>query len=167
MAEPFIGEVRTFAFDFAPKGWAACDGALLQIAQSQALFSLLGTAFGGDGRLTFGLPDLRGRVAVHTDPPYTIGVKGGEAAHTLTGAEMPAPHNHTAQGTSATATGNAPAGMVLANVPTANAYAKPNPAQAIATGTISTTGGAAHDNMSPYLAVNFCIALLGIFPPRP
>lgn len=168
MVEPFLGEVRVFAFDYAPKGWAACDGAVQAISQNQALFALLGTSFGGDGRTTFGLPDLRGRVGVHTDGGgFFIGNKGGEAAHTLVAAEMPAPHTHVAQGTSAQATANVATGLVLANVPTANAYAKPNPPQPIGAGTVSSIGGAAHENMSPYLAVNFCIALTGIFPPRP
>lgn len=169
MVDPYIGEVRMLAFDFAPKGWAYCDGALMSIAQAQPLFSLLGVSFGGDGRTTFGLPDLRGRVAVHTDGgAFYMGNKGGEAAHTLVNNEMPGPgHSHTGQGTSASATSNLAANMVFGNVPTANAYAKANPPQGIASGTITSTGGAAHENMSPFLAVSFCIALVGIFPPRP
>ena len=169
MTEPFLGEVRMLAFDFAPKGWAFCDGQLMSIAQAQPLFSLFGTSYGGDGRTTFGLPDLRGRVAVHTDnAAYYMGNKGGEAAHTLVNNEMPGPgHSHTGQGSNDTATSNLAANMVFGNVPTANAYTKVNPPASIATATISTVGGQAHENMSPYLAVNFCVALVGIFPSRP
>jgi microcystin-dependent protein len=165
MSEPFIGELRIMSFNYAPKGWAACDGALLQINQNQALFSLFGTAYGGDGRTTFGLPNLQNRIAVHNDQQqFSAGQVGGEAAHTLTGQEMPAPHTHTAQGTSDAATSTSASGNVLANA-TANMYAK-NPSQPLAPGSLSPTGGAPHDNMSPYLAVNVCVALVGIFPSR-
>lgn len=169
MTEPFIGEIRMFSFDFNPKGWAYCDGALMGIAQAQPLFALLGTAFGGDGRTTFGLPNLQGRVAVHTDGgAYFMGNTGGESSHVLVNNEMPGPgHTHQAGGVSETATSNVAGNMVFGNVPTANAYAKANPPTALTTGTISTTGGQPHENMSPYLAVNFCIALVGIFPSRP
>lgn len=168
MADPFIGETRMFSFDFAPKGWAYCDGALMAISQNQPLFALLGVSFGGDGRTTFGLPDLRGRLAAHTDGgTYAMGAKGGEATHTLVNNEMPGPgHTHRGQGTSATASSNLAAGNVFANVPTANAYAKANPPQAITNATLTPVGGQAHENMSPYLALNFCIALVGIFPSR-
>lgn len=169
MTDPFIGEVRMFSFDFNPKGWAFCDGQLMGIAQAQPLFALLGTSFGGDGRTTFGLPNLQGSVAVHTDGgTFFMGNKGGEAAHTLVNNEMPGPgHTHSGQGSNDTATSNVAASMVFGNVPTANAYAKANPPTAITTGTITSTGGTPHENMSPYLAINFCIALVGIFPPRP
>lgn len=164
---PFIGEVRIFSFGFAPKGWAFCDGATLQINQNPALYSLLGTQFGGDGRVTFGLPDLRGRVAPAFDGgAYQMGGTGGEAAHTIVASEMPGPHTHVAQGLTDTATTNLAANALLANVPTANAYSKVNPPQPLAPGTITATGGAAHDNMSPFLALTFCIALQGVFPSR-
>src|SRR5689334_9834147 len=114
MAEPFLSEIRMFSFNFAPKGWATCDGQLLPIAQNQALFALLGTTYGGDGRTNFALPDLRGRVPIHNGPGYVIGQKAGEAAHTLTTAEIPA-HTHTATGNSATATQAAPAGNLCAS----------------------------------------------------
>jgi microcystin-dependent protein len=165
MSEPFIGELRIMSFNFPPKGWAACDGALLQINQNQALFSLFGTAYGGDGRTTFGLPNLQNRIAVHNDQQqYNAGQVGGEPTHTLNGNEMPAPHTHTAQGTSAAATSTSASGNVLANA-TANMYAK-SPSQPIAPASLSPAGGAPHDNMSPYLALNVCVALVGIFPSR-
>lgn len=169
MTDPFIGEVRMFSFDYNPKGWAFCDGALMSIAQAQPLFALLGVAFGGDGRTTFGLPNLQAKVAVHTDGgAFYMGNRGGEATHTLVNNEMPGSgHTHTAQGTSDTATSNIAGNMIFGNVPTANAYAKANPPTSIAGGTITATGGQPHENMSPYLAINFCIALVGIFPPRP
>jgi len=166
MSEPFIGEVKIWSVGFAPRGWAFCDGGTLPINQYQPLFALLGTTYGGDGRTTFGLPDLRGRVAVHQDQGYALGAVGGETAHVLSQAEMPQPHTHQAQGSTAVGSTNIPQGMVLA-VAGLNAYRDPNPAQPLVTGTIPPVGGGAHENMSPYRVLNFCIALVGIFPPRP
>jgi microcystin-dependent protein len=165
MSDPFIGELRLLSFNYAPKGWMPCDGSLLPINQNQALFSLLGTAYGGDGRTTFGLPNLQNRIAVHNDQAqYIAGQVGGEAAHTLTSQEMPVPHTHAAQGTSNAATSTSASGNVLANA-TANMYAK-SPSQPIAPGSLNQVGGAPHENMSPYLTVMCCIALVGIFPSR-
>ena len=166
MVEPFLGEIKINSFDYAPKGWAACDGAQLAINQNQALFALLGTSFGGNGMTVFNLPDLRGRVAVQQDlTGFLMGQVGGEQAHTLTPQEAPV-HNHIAQGSANAGTTPLPQGNVLAN-PGLNAYAVPNPAQPIAQGTVVPTGGGQpHENMSPYLALNFCIALVGIFPSR-
>jgi microcystin-dependent protein len=165
--EPFIGEIKIVPYDFAPKGWAFCDGATLQISQHAPLFSLVGTAYGGDGAQTFRLPDLRGRVALSADrAAFRIGVTGGEETHELVLAEMPVPHNHGAQGTQTAGTSYQPGGNVLA-APGLNAYAAPSPPQPLATGTIAVSGGTPHANMAPYLVLNFCIALVGLYPPKP
>ena len=162
MAEPFLSEIRIMSFSFPPKGWALCDGQLLPINQNQPLFALLGTTYGGDGRVTFGLPDLRGRIPIHMSSGNTLGERGGEQAHTVTQSEMPA-HNHLVQVSSATGTLAVPAGNVLAQSPsliydsTANTTLQP--------GTVSNIGGSqAHQNMQPFLTLSFCIALQGIFP---
>lgn len=165
MAEPFLGEIRVTSFGFAPKGWAMCNGQLLPINQNQALFALLGTFYGGDGRTTFALPDLRGRAALHNDAGFQQGQTGGEEAHLLTPAEIPA-HTH-AQGSIAQATGANPANSVLAAKPRrgTNVYVPAaNPVQLAGQG--SAGGNQAHNNMQPYLALNFVIALQGIFPSR-
>src|SRR2546427_2254367 len=114
MAEPFLSEIRIFSFGFAPKGWALCNGQLLPINQNQALFSLLGTTFGGDGRVNFALPNLQGQVPIHVGDGHTLGEKGGQQVHTLTIAELPT-HVHLAQAESTTATTNIPTGNMLAN----------------------------------------------------
>jgi microcystin-dependent protein len=166
MADPFIGEVKISAYTYAPRGWAFCDGQIMPIQQNQALFSLLGTFYGGNGQTTFGLPDLRGRVAVHADfAQYNMGQVGGEPAHTLTGNEMPMPHLHQLQAVNIVGTVPILQNAVYANAGL-NAYAQPNPPQPVVSATISTTGGQPHDNMSPYLGLTFCIALVGIFPSR-
>jgi microcystin-dependent protein len=163
MAEPFLSEIRLMSFVFAPKGWAQCNGQLLPINQNQALFSLLGTTFGGDGRVNFSLPDLRGRTPIHVGGGHTLGERGGEQAHTLSIAEIPT-HTHVARGTSAAGTSNIPAGNFLAknNLP---AHHGPTNLVAMGVGTVSGTGGSqAHLNMQPFLTLNFCVALQGIFP---
>jgi microcystin-dependent protein len=163
MSEPFLGELKLISFNYAPKGWAACDGQFMAINQNQALFALLGTQFGGNGQTTFALPDLRGRIAVHAAGKYTMGQAAGEVQHTLTGQEMPAPgHNHVSNGTSNTGTSYLPQGQVFANVGL-NAYGQSNPPQPVASG-INSVGGQPHPNMSPYQVLFFCIALQGIFP---
>lgn len=164
MAEPFLSEIRIMSFVFAPKGWALCNGQLLPINQNQALFSLLGTTFGGDGRVNFALPDLRGRTPIHVGSGHTLGEKGGEQAHTLSISELPT-HAHVATATSTNGGVIIPSGNLLAggtpqlyHAPDVNLVAM-NPA------TLGTVGGSqAHLNMQPFLTLNFCIALQGIFP---
>jgi microcystin-dependent protein len=165
MGTPFIGELKLVAFNFAPKGWATCDGQLLPINQNQPLFSLLGTTYGGDGRTTFALPDLRGRLAMHVGDGHTQGEAAGEVTHTLTQQEIP-PHLHQVMGTN-TATGATPlpGGNVFANA-TVNAYAQPSPPTPLLPQSVSSTGGQPHDNMAPYTVLTFCVALQGIFPSR-
>ncbi len=163
MAEPFLAEVRLMSFVFAPKGWALCNGQLLPINQNQALFSLLGTTFGGDGRVNFALPDLRGRVPIHVGSSHTLGERGGEQAHTLSIAEIPT-HAHVLQGTSAAGSTQDATGNVLATIP-GRAYTDPAALTALSPSTVTNVGGSqAHLNMQPFLTLSFCIALQGIFP---
>jgi microcystin-dependent protein len=164
MAEPFLSEIRMMSFVFAPKGWALCNGQLLPINQNQALFSLLGTTFGGDGRVNFGLPDLRGRVPVHVGSGHTLGERGGEQAHTLSISEIPT-HTHVARAATPSG-GNAPStSTLLARSVPQPAYAPPSNLVAMAPQTIGNVGGSqAHLNMQPFLTISFCIALQGIFP---
>jgi microcystin-dependent protein len=163
MAEPFLSEVRIMSFVFAPKGWALCNGQLLPINQNQALFSLLGTTFGGDGRVNFALPDLRGRVPIHVGSGHTLGEKGGEQAHTLSISEIPT-HTHVANGTTNAADTNTPSNTTLLGIVN-DAYGDPANLQALAPGEITNVGGSqAHLNMQPFLTLSFCIALQGIFP---
>jgi microcystin-dependent protein len=162
MSEPYLSEIRIMSFGFAPKGWAQCDGQLLPINQNQALFALLGTAFGGDGRTTFGLPDFRTRTPIHFGAGFTIGQRGGEQSHTLSMLEMPA-HAHTALGTTTNADAPIPGGNYLGAAN--NAYAPPSNLTPLHPSTISNFGGGQpHENMQPYLTLNYCIALRGIFP---
>lgn len=164
MAEPFLSEIRIMSFNFAPKGWAFCNGQLLPINQNQALFALLGTTYGGDGRTTFALPDLRARTPIHVGPGHSLGQRGGEQNHTLTIAEIPA-HIHFAEATNNAAPGDSASNNVLGQAG-ANVYAPPaaNPV-AMNAGVLSNTGGSQpHLNTQPFLALNFCIALQGIFP---
>jgi len=169
MAEPFLSEIRIMSFAFAPKGWALCNGQLLPINQNQALFSLLGTTFGGDGRTTFALPDLRGRTPIHMGSGYTLGERSGEQAHTVTITELPE-HTHALSGNPNAATTNVPTGNVLARGQAGN-----NPLNyydtsrtnlvAMNPASIGNAGGSQpHENMQPYLTLTFAIALQGIFP---
>jgi microcystin-dependent protein len=165
MAEPFLSEIRLFSFVFAPKGWALCNGQLLPINQNQALFSLLGTTYGGNGQTNFALPDLRGRVSQHVGNGHTLGERGGEEAHTLSANELPQ-HIHTLNAAQANADSGNIAGTSLAAFN--NGYRQPgspgNPV-ALNSASIANTGGSQpHNNMSPFLALNFSIALQGIFP---
>ena len=162
MGTPYLSEIRIFSFSFPPKGWAFCNGQLLPISQNQALFTLLGTTYGGNGQTTFALPNLQGRSPVHTGAGLTLGESAGETAVTLTTNQMPT-HTHTANA-NATASGqSSPAGNYWGNGGQTSyadsANATMNPAA------ISTVGGSQpHNNLSPYLTLNFCIALQGIFP---
>jgi microcystin-dependent protein len=168
MAEPFLSEIRIMSFGFAPKGWALCNGQLLPINQNQALFSLLGTTYGGDGRTTFALPNLQGNVPIHMGQGFTLGQKGGEQAHTLSIAELPT-HVHTATASST----QAPAGVgstpnntkILAQAKGSFLYGPMGISVAMDPREIGNTGGSqAHVNMQPFLTLNFSIALQGIFP---
>ena len=164
MAEPFLSEIRIFSFGFAPKGWALCNGQLMPINQNQALFSLLGTTFGGDGRVNFGLPNLQGQTPIHVGNGFTLGQKGGEQAHTLSIAEIPT-HVHVLSGTSTNGTVQIPAGNLMAPTPSQAYHAADNAVVAFAPQAVTTVGGSqAHLNMQPFLTLNFSIALQGIFP---
>lgn len=166
MAEPFLSEIRMMSFVFPPKGWALCNGQLLPINQNQALFSLLGTTYGGDGRVNFALPDLRARTPIHMGGSHTLGERGGEQAHTLSISEIPT-HYHDLNASSTT--GNAPvpfgpSGNVLADTPNL-IYGPAGNLVATNSGTVTNVGGSqAHLNMQPFLTLSFCIALQGIFP---
>ena len=169
MAEPFLSEIRIMSFQFAPKGWALCNGQLLPINQNQALFALLGTTFGGDGRVNFALPDLRGRTPIHVGSGHSLGERGGEQAHTLSLAELPEHvHAATATTTQADAGSNSAAPTRLpAQSNFSPLYGPPAQLQSMAPNGIGNAGGSqAHLNMQPFLTLNFCIALQGIFPSR-
>ena len=163
MSEPYLSEIRIMSFVFAPRGWALCNGQQLPINQNQALFSLLGTTYGGNGQTTFALPDLRGRVPMHAGAGHTLGERAGEQAHTLSIAEMPQ-HVHLAHAQSSSAsTQLPPVNAVLA--PASNVYRAPDNLTALSAATIGNVGGSqAHLNMQPFLTLSFCIALQGIFP---
>jgi len=163
MAEPFLSEIRLFSFGFPPKGWALCNGQLLPINQNQALFSLLGTTYGGDGRVNFALPNLQGRASIHMGAGHTLGERGGEQAHTLSISETPT-HTHSLAGSSVATGGNAdPTGRFLGGGN--NVYHSPANLTSLTPGSIANVGGSqAHLNMQPFLVLNFCIALQGIFP---
>lgn len=167
MADPYLSEIKVFSFNFAPKGWAMCNGQLLAINQNQALFALLGTTYGGNGQTTFGLPDLRGRIPLHRSNFHPQGQAAGEEAHTLSINELPA-HNHTVNIISN--------GTADQQYPASNTYWAAGSSFAGFHQTVNTTmdpqtvvatgGSQPHQNMAPYLALNFCIALVGIFPSR-
>ncbi|MDQ6422915.1 tail fiber protein [Paenibacillus sp. LHD-117] len=165
----FLGEIRLYSFNFAPKGWALCNGQLLPINQNQALFSLLGTTYGGNGQTTFALPDLRGRVPVHPGRGIEQGQSGGQEAHTLTQSELPA-HTHIVQASSAAATQKNPDGQVWA-APAVSAYhswGTVDPSSVAMNPQVIASSGSSqpHTNMQPYLTLSYCIALVGIFPSR-
>jgi len=161
MAEPFLSEIRIVSFVFPPNGWALCNGQLLPINQNQALFSLLGTAFGGDGRVNFALPDFRARMPIHVGGSHTLGERGGEQAHTLSVSELPM-HTHIPLATSAVGRATGPAGNAFAA--SRGGYAASATAVTQAD-SITTVGGAqAHLNWPPFLTLSFVIALQGIFP---
>ena len=162
MAEPFLSEIRIMSFVFPPKGWALSNGQLLPINQNQALFSLLGTTYGGDGRVNFALPDLRGRIPIHVGSSHTLGERGGEQAHTLSISELPT-HIHQANGTTTNGATPVPTGNLVGQAN--NAYRSVDNLTSLTPGTVTNVGGSqAHLNMQPFLTLSFCIALQGIFP---
>lgn len=178
--EPFVGEIRMFSFNFAPKGWAICDGSILPIQQNQALAALLGTQFsGGDGRTTFALPDLRGRTPMAMgfdgNTNYPVGTYGGVESVTLRATDLPA-HSHSTNVVDADANFVAPAGNLYANsaatdtYPVMNLYSSSPAAGTQVTLNAATVtsagGGQPHTNMQPFQVMNYCIALLGLYPPR-
>jgi microcystin-dependent protein len=159
----FMGQIQIFSFNFAPRSWAMCNGQLLPINQNQALFSLLGTQYGGNGQTNFALPNLQGRVPNHQGSGFTMGQAGGETAHTLSISELPA-HTHQAIGSSGGPTATSPAGAFWATGTSFTPY-NATADTAMSPASITNTGGSQpHNNMSPYLALNFCICLSGIFP---
>lgn len=163
MGEPFLSEIRIFAFNYAPRAWAFCNGQMLPINQNQALFALLGTTYGGNGQTTFALPDLRGCVPIHSGSGFTLGQKGGQTAHTLSSGEMPM-HIHPLSASSTDGNVDVPVPNILAR--TVNQiYGPVQNLTTLSAPTISNVGGSQpHNNMQPYLTLNFCIALQGIFP---
>jgi len=168
MSTPYLDEIKLVAFNFAPKGWTMCNGQLLPINQNQALFSLLGTTYGGNGQTTFGLPDLRGRVPLHFGPSFQLGANGGEYNHTITISELPQ-HTHPMQAQNSNANVANPAGNLLANTQTAPLaiYQQPVGLVNMFVGNITNVGGSqAHQNQSPFLVMTWIIALQGIFPSR-
>lgn len=171
MSEPFIGEIRMFAGNFAPRGWALCDGQLLAVSQNDALFSLLGTIYGGDGRTTFGLPDMRGRIPIHAGngpglSSRRLGTKGGSQKVTLTANQLPS-HTHPMQASTGAGNSNEPQNNVPSNSPSVDLYIEdPTDVDMAATAITSVGGSQSHNNMQPFLGINFIIALSGIFPSR-
>jgi len=164
MSNPFMGELRWISFNFNPKGWAFANGQFLPINQNQALFSLFGTTYGGDGRTTFALPDLRGRAAISFGSGFTQGERAGEYAHTVIQTEMPS-HNHFLNVSTQNGTTADPTGAVFANTGGALFYSGTSGLTAIQPATVSTLGGSQpHENKQPYLVINCIVALTGIFP---
>ncbi len=171
MSEPFVGEIRMFAGNFAPRGWALCDGQLLAVSQNDALFSLFGTIYGGDGRTTFGLPDLRGRIPLHQGQgaglsARRLGSKGGEEKVTVTTNQL-ASHTHDLNANTAAATGSAPLGKVLAEPTQDRIYKQVDQSVDTASTSIADSGGSQpHSNLMPTLCIHFIVALVGIYPSR-
>jgi len=165
MSDPYIGEVKLISFNFPPKGWAFCNGQLLAINQNQALFSILGTMYGGNGQTNFALPNLQSRIPLHQGQGFNVGQAGGETAHTLTINEMPTHTHPGAAQSTASNPGFSPAGAIWATAPTALYAPAPN-AQLNAAAVSNNGGSQPHENQAPYLVLNFVIALVGIFPSR-
>jgi microcystin-dependent protein len=172
MADPFVAEIRIFGFNFAPTGWAQCNGQLLPLSQNTALFSLLGTFYGGNGKSNFALPNLEGSLPLHQGQGqglslYDLGQNGGAETVTLLESEMPA-HNHFIQASGADALEPAPANQQFATGTGVNYFAEPGQIVSLAFQGLPPAGGSLpHNNLMPYLTLNFCIALQGVFPARP
>ena len=171
MSESFLGEIRIFAGTFAPLGWALCNGQLLPISENDALYTLLGTTYGGDGQVTFGVPDLRSRIPIHTNSTYPLGAMGGVESVTLTTANLPA-HSHTMRCSSVTGTAGGPKDGFLAACSSAGGAPVDTLYEATADSTLASSsitavgGSQPHNNIQPFLVVNFIIATQGIFPPQ-
>jgi microcystin-dependent protein len=171
MADPFVAEIRIFPFNFAPKGWAFCDGQLLPLSQNTALFSLLGTTYGGDGKSTFALPNMQGNAPMHPGQGpglslHDLGETGGSQFVTLLESEIPA-HSHFESASVQDGIEPAPAGQFCAKGLGVNMYAVPGALTQLSPNTVAPSGGSLpHNNMQPFLTLNFCIALQGVFPPR-
>jgi microcystin-dependent protein len=166
MSEPFLSEIKIVSFNFPPKGWALCNGQLLPINQNQALFALLGTTYGGNGQTNFALPNLRGRVPIHFGNGQDLGESAGSTSVTVNIQQLPT-HTHFAQGANTAATTPIPANTTLLANASAEVYADPSALTTLIAGTISNVGGSQpHNNMMPYLVLNYIIALQGIFPSR-
>jgi microcystin-dependent protein len=165
MSEQFLAEIRVFSFNFPPKGWALCNGQMLPINQNQALFSILGTTYGGNGQTTFGLPNLQGCTPVHVGNGIVQGAMGGEAQHTLTVQEIPS-HQHSANASTSTSDQAAPSGNFWGNAGLASYNAAAPNAPMSPSAIANAGGGQPHSNLQPYLVLNVCIALQGIFPSR-
>jgi microcystin-dependent protein len=165
MSSPFIGEIRMFGGNFAPAGWAFCDGSLIPISENDALFNLIGTTYGGDGQNTFALPDLRSRIPVHVGPGFAQGQSGGVETVTLTTSQIPA-HSHVPQANNAPGNQVSPSGGVWASTsPSLNNYSNVAPSVTMDPAACGSSGGSQpHDNMVPFLAINFILSLFGIFP---
>jgi microcystin-dependent protein len=170
MSEAFVGEIRMFAGNFAPRSWALCNGQLLAVSQNDALFSLFGTIYGGDGRTTFGLPDLRGRIPIHAGSgpgltPRNLGAKGGAETVTVTTPQLP-PHTHSWKATNSTATSQEPVGNAPA-IAQGDMYTSDLDATNFNAAAISNTGGSQHhNNMAPFQCITYIVALFGIYPSR-
>jgi len=171
MSDPFVGEIRMFGGNFAPRSWAFCNGQLLSISQNETLFSLLGTIYGGDGRTTFGLPDLRGRIPIHMGhapglSDRRLGSKGGTERETLTVNQIPS-HTHPLEASLNSATERHPEGKVFAQTPGFDMYRTGDPSVDLNTSAAGNSGGSqSHTNLMPFLCINFIISLLGIYPSR-
>ena len=170
MSEPFVGEIRMFAGNFAPRGWAFCDGQLLAVSQNDALFSLFGTIYGGDGRTTFGLPDMRGRIPIHAGhgpglSERRLGAKFGAETETLTVNQMPSHSHGPMQASTAAGVSNSVAGNVAANSPSVDLWIEDTPIAKLSSQAVQSVGGSrSHTNLMPFLCVSFIISLFGIFP---
>jgi microcystin-dependent protein len=164
MAQPYVGEIRIFAGNFAPAGWQFCEGQLLPISEFETLFNLIGTTYGGDGQATFALPDLRGRIPIHQGNSFTLAETGGVETVTLTVSQIPS-HSHAMLASTSTGTVNSPATAVTAASPSVTLYTADVTDSNMAAAAVSSVGGSQpHDNFQPYLCLDFIISLFGIFP---